>query len=269
MSIWNQPYWVYLGVISLAFLALERIRPWRKQKTLREGFDTDLLYLAFNGYVLALLLAPAAALITPRIEAFIVPSLGRAHIAEWPLWAQGLVVFFIVDLMKWSIHVTLHRVGFLWKIHRVHHSIVDMDWIGNMRFHWLEIVIYDGALYLPLLLLGMDWRVLFVSALFSTVMGHFNHSNLQVSLGPLKYLLNHPGMHIWHHDYDLRYSAGCNFGINLSLWDWIFRTAYLPIEEDQPKRLGFRGIERFESGFVAQQLFPLSILFSGSGKARK
>lgn len=268
MSLLSQPYWIYLIVISLAFVLIERIRPWRAQKVLRQSFDTDLLHLAFNGHFLALLLAPVAALITPHLSGLVVPLLGRAHLIEWPLWAQGIVAFFVVDFVKWCVHVTLHRVSFLWYFHRVHHSIVEMDWIGNMRFHWLEIVFYDGVLYLPLLLFGMDWRLLLVMALFSTVMGHFNHANLRVSLGPLKYLFNHPGMHIWHHDYELRYRFGCNFGINLSLWDWIFRTAYLPPGHGQPEKLGFPGIGSFPKSFLGQQLIPLKPRVSSAGKTR-
>ena len=36
----------------------------------------------------------------------------------------------------------------------------------------------------PLIVFGLDGSVLFASALFSTFRGHFNHSNLDVKLGP-------------------------------------------------------------------------------------
>lgn len=251
-------YWVYLLVISLAFVVFERIRPWRQQSVLRPAILTDMLYLTFNGHFLALILAPMALRITPEVEAALVPFLGRGHIASLPLWIQGLIAFFVIDFIKWCVHVMLHNVSFLWAFHKVHHSIVTMDWVGSMRFHWLEIVIYDSVLYLPMLLFGFDWRLLLGLAVFSTFMGHFNHSNLKVDLGPLRYLINHPGMHIWHHDLVLHFKAGCNFGINLSLWDWIFGTAYLPADLSQPKKLGFPGLKKFPKDFISQQLFPLS-----------
>ena len=47
-----------------------------------------------------------------------------------------------VDFIQWGIHRLLHRVPFLWGFHKVHHSIIEMDWNGSMRFHWLEIVGY-------------------------------------------------------------------------------------------------------------------------------
>jgi hypothetical protein len=37
-----------------------------------------------------------------------------------------------------------------WTFHKVHHSITTMDWIGNWRFHWIEIVVYKSLQWLPL-----------------------------------------------------------------------------------------------------------------------
>ncbi len=251
------PYWAYVVALSLLFVAAERLWPWRRQKLLRRGFGLDLVYLVFNGYVLALLLAPFSGRIEALVDRVVVPVMGRGHVAAWPWWAQFLLAFFAMDFIRWGVHVLMHRVPWLWSIHRVHHSIVEMDWIGNMRFHWVEVVVYKAAQYVPLLLLGFDWPVLFALDVFSTAMGHFNHANLKVTLGPLRYLLNHPTMHIWHHDRELHGQYGCNFGINLSLWDWLFGTAYAPADREQPAALGFPGLARFPAGFLAQLWRPL------------
>ncbi len=77
-----------------------------------------------------------------------------------------------------------------------------------------------------------------------------------VLLGPfMKYIFNSPEMHIWHHAYDIpedrRY--GVNFGLTLSVWDWIFRTAYIP-HSGRDIRLGFPGIEDFPKDFAGQNL---------------
>jgi sterol desaturase/sphingolipid hydroxylase (fatty acid hydroxylase superfamily) len=252
------PYWASLVVISLAFTIAERLWAWRDQPLLRRGLATDLIYVVFNGHFLALLLAPVAGRLAPEMDALVIPVLGDAHVAGWPWWGQFALAFFAIDLIQWGIHNLMHRVPWLWTVHRVHHSITEMDWLGSMRFHWLEIVVYRSLQYLPLLLFGFHWEVLAWLAVFSTAMGHFNHANLSVPLGPLRYLLNHPTMHIWHHDVDLHGSHGCNFGINLSLWDWVFGTAHVPQDAEQPESLGFRGRSRFPAGFLAQQAVPLT-----------
>ena len=73
-------------------------------------------------------------------------------------------------------------------------------------------------------------------------------------LGPaMKYIFNSPEMHIWHHSYELpeerRY--GINFGLTLSVWDYLFKTAYIP-HNGQNIKLGFPGVDNFPSTFAGQ-----------------
>jgi sterol desaturase/sphingolipid hydroxylase (fatty acid hydroxylase superfamily) len=71
----------------------------------------------------------------------------------------------------------------------------------------------------------------------------------------MKYLFNSPEMHIWHHAYELPKERhfGVNFGITLAIWDYIFKTAYIP-HDGQDIRLGFDGVESFPEGFATQSL---------------
>ena len=72
----------------------------------------------------------------------------------------------------------------------------------------------------------------------------------------MKYLFNNPQMHIWHHAYDLPKDKpyGVNFGITLSLWDYLFRTNYIP-KSGRDIKLGFPGIEKFPKTFIGQNLY--------------
>ena len=96
MSAMVFPYWAVLGLISLAFVVMEGLWPWRAQTFARRGILTDLIYLVFNGHVLALLLAAPAGWIAPNLDRLVVPVLGRNHAADWPLWVQFLTAFFMV-----------------------------------------------------------------------------------------------------------------------------------------------------------------------------
>jgi sterol desaturase/sphingolipid hydroxylase (fatty acid hydroxylase superfamily) len=173
------------------------------------------------------------------------------------------------DFLEWCVHNLLHRIPWLWTFHKVHHSIEDMDWIGNFRFHWMEVVVYQGITYLPLLILGARPGIILVIAILSTLIGHLNHANLNISWGPLRYLVNSPRMHVWHHD--LQWPAdrpkGVNFGIVLSVWDWLFGTAHWPDRAaspaQQPGRFGFPGMSAFPRGLLGRFLHPLSRLWQG------
>lgn len=266
--IWDtRGYFFWLLVVSAFCLILERIWPWRKeQKLLRRQFAQDLFWLFFNGHYGGIL----AAYLGAFVFAWAVPAIARAKslnlLSEQPLWVQFIAFFVLKDFLEWAIHNLLHRVPWLWEFHKVHHSIEQLDWIGNFRFHWMEIVVYQGLTYFPLVVLGVDWRVILVIAVVSTLIGHLNHSNLNISWGPLRYIINSPRMHVWHHDYDWpadrRY--GVNFGICLSIWDWLFGTAYWPAPQQaptqQPARFGFHGIERFPRSLPGRFFHPLTRL---------
>jgi sterol desaturase/sphingolipid hydroxylase (fatty acid hydroxylase superfamily) len=79
----------------------------------------------------------------------------------------------------------------------------------------------------------------------------------------MRYIFNSPEMHIWHHAHDMpkHLPYGINFGLTLSVWDWIFRTAHIP-HDGRDIRLGFPGIKQFPQSFLGQ-------LFYGLGKKVK
>jgi sterol desaturase/sphingolipid hydroxylase (fatty acid hydroxylase superfamily) len=169
----------------------------------------------------------------------------------------------IKDFLDWLIHNLLHRTPVLWEFHKLHHSITEMDWIGNFRFHWTVVLVYQTLTYLPLVVLGVDGQVILLVAVFATLIGHLSHSNIDISWGPLRYLLNSSRMHIWHHMRDLPEGrrSGVNFGISLSIWDWIFGTAYWPTRDQspaqQPESLGFPGMEKMPRSLAVRFVSPV------------
>ena len=260
MAVYIQ-YYFWLAAISLFVFILERIKPWRpEQKVLRKGIWQDVFWLVFNGHYFGVVLAIASGKIIQWFNGVLyghglpVPE-SLALIQGMPFWLQFLVFFFVKDFIEWNIHRLLHIVPAFWEFHKLHHSIEEMDWIGNMRFHWMEIIIYKTLSYLPLAVFGVDTNVIFIIAIVNTLIGHLNHSNLPISWGPLKYVINSPKMHIWHHDVIVRGRGGQNFGITLSLWDWLFGTAYMP-ESGQPERLGFDGMENYPENLVLRFFYP-------------
>jgi sterol desaturase/sphingolipid hydroxylase (fatty acid hydroxylase superfamily) len=93
-------------------------------------------------------------------------------------------------------------------------------------------------------------------AVFSTFWGHFNHSNLDVGLGRLGYVFNSPRMHLWHHDRSDEGGTAKNFGIVLSVWDFLFGTAYWP-RGRTPAALGYPGDAEMPRDLPRQLVFPL------------
>ena len=261
MPIYAQYYFWLVGVSLVAFL-VERIAPWRReQKVLRRGIWQDLFWLVFNGHYLGLILAMfAGGVIQVLNTAFHNAGLpvpeSIAFMSSTPFWIQLVVFFVFKDFLEWNIHRMLHLVPWLWEFHKLHHSIEELDWIGNFRFHWGEIVVYKMLTYLPLVILGVDSTVILIIAVFGTLMQDLNHANVAVSWGPLRYIFNSPKMHVWHHDIEWRGHGGQNFGIVLSVWDWIFGTVYWPDDVEQPRKLGFVNMERYPKNVAARFAYP-------------
>jgi sterol desaturase/sphingolipid hydroxylase (fatty acid hydroxylase superfamily) len=264
--IWDtRGYFFWLLVVSALCATFERIRPWRAdQRMVRRQFGQDLFWLFFNGHFAGILVARFAAFLFAGFVPVLEPIRSVRLIGPSPWWVQFLVFLIMKDLLEWCVHNLLHRVPWLWEFHKVHHSIEELDWIGNFRFHWMEIVVYQGITYLPLVILGARNDVILAIAVASTLIGHLNHSNLNLSWGPLRFLVNSPRMHVWHHDLEWPVDRpnGVNFGIVLSAWDWLFGTAHWPnraaAPEQQPRGFGFRGMSGFPRSLVGRFFYPLS-----------
>jgi 3-mercaptopyruvate sulfurtransferase SseA/sterol desaturase/sphingolipid hydroxylase (fatty acid hydroxylase superfamily) len=262
LSPWTYP--VALAVLSLAVAGAEALVPARpSQGRWRRHLVSDFVYLIFNGHVAALLLfALATRFVLPSFDAALarhglIEPVYRNAAATWPVWVQIPVALVVIDFVQWTIHVLLHRVPFLWELHKTHHTVEDgeMDWIVSFRFHWLELAFYRTCLYLPLAFFGFSPVAVLVHAIVGTLIGHLNHANLDFAPRWWRYVLNSPRMHIWHHDYAASGRTTRNYGIIFSVWDWLFGTATMP--DHPPARLGFAGAESMPDDFLGQQGWPL------------
>jgi sterol desaturase/sphingolipid hydroxylase (fatty acid hydroxylase superfamily) len=252
----------WLFGLSLAFMLIERLWPRNPdQPALRRDIWWDFVYLVFNGEYLGVLVGAMAV----QLIAWLNHALDLTHLREnlymgamtgQPLWLQFVVLLLAFDFLQWCIHNLLHRVPFLWEFHKVHHSIEVMDWIGNWRFHFVEVVVYRSLLYPFAAFFGFDVQAMFWYAVVSVLGGHFAHANLSCPLGPLRYLVNTPDMHAWHHTHPDSGPPDHNFGIVLSVWDWIFGTAYMP-HGRMPGRLGFTGIEHYPHNVFGHLVAPI------------
>lgn len=164
---------------------------------MREGIWQDLFWLVFNGHYLGMILALITGGLVTRLNGFLhdqglpLPE-SLALLAGAPLWLQFGVFFLLKDFIEWNIHRLLHNVPWLWEFHKLHHSIERLDWIGNFRFHWAEIVVYKTLSYLPLVILGINSTVILIIGIIWTLALDLNHANVRFDYGPLRYVLNSP-----------------------------------------------------------------------------
>ncbi|MCL7764355.1 sterol desaturase family protein [Polaribacter sp. Z014] len=260
-------YFYGLIIISLVVWGLEIIFPWRKNQSIfRKDFWLDTFYMFFNFFLLNLIvliaLSNSAAQLFDDLLGIVGLSITNFQLIEinnLPFWARIFIFFIVVDFVQWWTHRLLHTFEFLWNFHKVHHSVKEMGFAAHLRYHWMEPVVYNSIKYIPLAIIGgfSAQDVVFVH-FFNITIGHLNHANINWDYGWLKYILNNPKMHIWHHVKELPKDRknGVNFGITLSIWDYIFKTNYIPYS-GRDIELGFDDENQFPEDFIHQEIYPL------------
>ncbi len=153
---------------------------------------------------------------------------------EWGLFNQlQLPAVFLIpacvvllDLLIYFQHRLFHAVPVLWRLHRVHHSDVDLDVTSGARFHPVEIVLSMLIKMIAVLLLGAPLAAVILFELILNASAMFNHSNISLPNrldAVLRMLIVTPDMHRIHHSV-IRKESDSNYGFALSVWDRLFST---------------------------------------------
>jgi sterol desaturase/sphingolipid hydroxylase (fatty acid hydroxylase superfamily) len=254
---WQHNYFWGLTIISFLIWLLELLFPWRKnQKSFRKDFWLDAFYMYFNFFVFTIVISGFYKILASLYNDFglSIKSLVLFDISNVPVWLQLIIFFVLLDFVQWFTHLLLHRYAFLWNFHQVHHSVKEMGFAAHLRYHWMENILYKPLKTIAVMLLGgFEPEQAYIVHFVAIAIGHLNHSNIKISWGVFKYVLNSPVMHLYHHAKILpkHLNKGVNFGISLSVWDYIFKTNYIP-ESSGNVVLGWRGDEDFPKSFLKQ-----------------
>lgn len=144
---------------------------------------------------------------------------------EW-VWTSVVLTLLARSLTLYAIHVLMHKLPALWRVHRVHHFDVHMDVSTSLRSHPAEILIATVIVGAVSIGLGLTPWVLMLYELVEGVFGLMSHANFRLPEAvdrPLRLLFVTPNMHCIHHS-SLQPETDSNYGGVLSIWDRMFRT---------------------------------------------
>ena len=244
------PFLFLLGVFTVGivtFHLLEQVAPIRtgyKAGVTRRGYLADVISTLVNGPGLSALTKIAAVYLVTRV-----PSPLR-FMTDWHFGAQFVLFFLVNDLGRYWLHRWYHASPLLWRFHRVHHTVVQMDSLSVFRMHVGEAVLKNGLLFLPFQLMGVSPWVIVVYSSWDILKGFWHHANLRTYVGPVNYLFNTAELHWWHHSTEAC-GQNANYGSILSLWDRLFGTFYWP-RGRWPDRIGVDGLEDFPDDYLGQ-----------------
>ena len=141
-------------------------------------------------------------------------------LADWRTWAIG---FIAVEFAYYWFHRASHLVRWLWASHAVHHTPEEMTFLSAIRLGWTNLLSGGWIIYLPLVLIGFDPRLVLGILAVDLRYQFFLHTEAIGRLGPLEWVLNTPAHHRVHHGRNAPY-VDKNFGGMVIVFDRLFGT---------------------------------------------
>lgn len=212
--------------VLVGLLAWETIRPFfpfpKGRPRLRHGFGNVLLGVA-NGLMTTFAFV---GLWWVASEWAARNGFGLLNWLELPQVAEWTLAVLMLDAWTYFWHRMNHRIPFLWRFHRVHHSDPHMDVTTANRFHIGEILM-SSVLRVPVIVLlgvGIEQIALYELLMFAVV--QFHYANIGVTEKwdrVLRPFIVTPFMHKVHHS-RWQPETDSNYSSFLSIWNRVFRS---------------------------------------------
>jgi sterol desaturase/sphingolipid hydroxylase (fatty acid hydroxylase superfamily) len=216
--------WLVIGYLAERFFPAEEKQPLR--------------HLLFNvAYVpvylvsLVILSQQVSSLLPQPTRALLQIDVGSTLIGAI---AQTLLAFAIYDLFYYIWHRAQHTWAPLWEIHKLHHTERSLNASTAVRHHWLEETLRPIVVTLPVsYLLSVGSNTFWYLPFLFTVWPFFIHANLRIRSRLFSYVFVGPQYHRIHHSIEPQH-WNRNFSAFFPLWDFVFKTAYVPKKNEFP-----------------------------------
>lgn len=237
-------FWVALATkSSLSWKQICKKWIFRKKYWWNYSTRQDYFIYLFNGFFKTILLVPlldCSFYIAHHILKGLMWMTQSHDTLNWhsqtlPMGLFTLFAFIWDDFLRFVHHWLMHKVPFLWQLHKVHHSAKVLTPFTLYRAHPLESII---AMLRNSLSLGISsgafiflfgstmslWTILGVNGfgfIFNLIGANLRHSHIRMGFGKFEKILISPLQHQIHHSTQKSHYDK-NFGVTLSVWDSLF-----------------------------------------------
>jgi sterol desaturase/sphingolipid hydroxylase (fatty acid hydroxylase superfamily) len=206
----------------------------------------DYGFFLFNGIFKVVVIGPVLIFglyLSFYIKEYLLTQFGYPSIKFSPyliIGAYTVVLFLFKDFSSYVVHLIFHKVPFLWRFHKVHHSATVLNPLTQYRIHPVELLVNNlkGIVVVGMvtgvfdflsngefslfLVLGVN-IIGFTFMLFGANLRH-SHVKLRYPSGLENWLIS-PVQHQIHHSQNQEHFDR-NFGSVLAIWDSIFGTLF-------------------------------------------
>lgn len=161
-----------------------------------------------------------------------------------------IISFLVLDFFGgWLVHITEHKVKFLWRFHVVHHADNNVDVTTGLRHHPIESLVRGIFFFMGIAISGAPMYAVMIFQTVLVLFTAFEHANINLPKkldAAISWLFISPNMHKVHHHWKQPFTDS-NYGAVLSIWDRLLGTfmhldhaairygldRYYPNEEDE------------------------------------
>ncbi len=151
---------------------------------------------------------------------------GLLRLGEIPWWMSLAVGFVALDLWQYLLHVAMHKVPVLWRMHAVHHNAERLEATLAWRFHVGEALLGTASVIPLAVVLGLDMTHVLLYNLVLLPVSLFHHADINLPARVdrvLRLVVVTPRMH-WIHHSRWQPETDSNYAAVFPWWDFLFRT---------------------------------------------
>lgn len=172
------------------------------------------------------------------------------------------------SLVSYAVHVAMHKVPFLWRLHRVHHLDPHLDVSTTARMHPVEALASAPLTMMGVLILGPSPTAVLIYEILDAALVVFSHANIRLPLWldrRLSLVFVTPDLHRVHHSAH-QPETDSNYGATLSIWDRMFGTfRRLDAATLARLKLGLHGVDEIKAGQIGWLLTSPILKLDRSG----
>jgi len=236
----------YLAIILIIIILWEYFFPREFILNIRKRWFNNFSLYAINiiiKWVLTFLISFTAIHIFPITD----PYNFRSFLSRYLNQAEYLFLSFLLfDVFFYSLHRLFHHYQYLWRLHLVHHSDIELDVTTNFRHHPFEQLVTSWLIALFIWLGQFSIEAVSIYGVSATLIQIWHHGNISIPKNiekMLGYLIITPSIHELHHS-SCREETDSNYGAFFSIWDRIFNSFTKPNIEGKHIKITY-GLEYF------------------------
>ena len=224
-------FWIIEGAIPLQGLVYKKTK--LRHATVNFGFTV--IHLIIHTFL--------AILIIKLSDWCMQNKFGLVHWLNASIIWTIVIAFLTLDFFGgWLVHITEHKVPFLWRFHVTHHADNNVDVTTGLRHHPGESVLRGIFFFMGI---GVSGAPMYSVMIFQTILilaTAFTHANISLPKwldNSLSYVLISPNMHKVHHHWKQPFTDS-NYGAILSVWDRLLGT----FKKLDPSKIRY-GLDRY------------------------